>query len=84
MGSSENATNIQQLPPTPDNFQDILDKASSLRELGLNMEAIAEYKKLFFTQCQPTKIVPGLVACFAKTNSPSKICLLYTSDAADE
>ncbi|MCF8142570.1 MAG: type II/IV secretion system protein [Deltaproteobacteria bacterium] len=73
MGSSENATNIQQLPPTPDNFQDVLDKASSLRELGLNIEAIAEYKKLFFTQCQPTKIVPGLVACFAKTNSPSKI-----------
>ena len=73
MGSPEKAADIRQLPPTPDNFQDILDRASSLRELGLNIEAIAEYKKLFSTQCQPTKIIPGLVACLAKTNSPSKI-----------
>ena len=73
MGSTEKAANIQQVPPNSDYFQDILGRASSLRELGLNIEAIAEYQKLFSTQCQPVKIIPGLVACLAKTNSPSRI-----------
>jgi type II secretory ATPase GspE/PulE/Tfp pilus assembly ATPase PilB-like protein len=73
MGSPEKVANIQHVPPTSDYFQDILNRASSLRELGLNIEAIAEYKKLFSTRCQPIKIIPGLVACLAKTNSPSKI-----------
>jgi type II secretory ATPase GspE/PulE/Tfp pilus assembly ATPase PilB-like protein len=73
MASSEQAANIRQLPTIPDHIQDILDMASSLGELGLNIEAVAEYKKLFSTPCAPTRIVPGLVACLAKTNSPSKV-----------
>ncbi|MDQ1333374.1 MAG: Type secretion system protein [Thermodesulfobacteriota bacterium] len=73
MGSPEQTASIRQLPRTPDPVQDILDRTFSLGELGLNVEAVAEYKKLFSSRCQPTKIIPGLVTCLAKTNSPSRI-----------
>jgi len=73
MGSSDKTGSLQQLPPDSNNFQDILERASSLEELGLNIEAVAEYGKLITTRCPPTKIVPRLVACLAKTNSPSQL-----------
>ena len=59
--------------PNPNGIDTILDKAVSLKELGLTKEAVAEYKKLFTTGCHPAKIIPGLVACLSKTNSPAKI-----------
>lgn len=73
MGSTDKAADIRQLPPTPEDVQDVLDRAASLQELGLNIEAAVEYKRLLTTQCPPTKIVPGLVACLAKTNSPASM-----------
>ncbi|MBW1780399.1 MAG: Flp pilus assembly complex ATPase component TadA, partial [Deltaproteobacteria bacterium] len=73
MTSSEKATGIQHRRPNPENIQDVLDRASSLEELGLTLEAIAEYDKLLITSCPPTRFIPGLVACLARTHSPSKI-----------
>jgi len=51
----------------------VLNKASSLRELGLTREAVQEYGKLLKTGCHPGKIIPGLVDCLSKTNSPSNL-----------
>jgi len=73
MGPSEPAVEIHPLSATPDPIQDALDRAASLSELGLNIEAIAEYKKLLPTRCPPSKIISGLATCLSKTNSPSKI-----------
>ena len=67
------ASNMKKQQPTPNGVEEILSKAQSLEELGLTVEAVAEYKKLFATECHPAKIVPGLVACLVKTNAPSKI-----------
>ena len=73
MGASDTASNIRKLPQTPENFQDVLDKAASFEELGLTIDAVAEYKKLIPTRYPPAKIVPRFVACLSKTNSTSKI-----------
>jgi type II secretory ATPase GspE/PulE/Tfp pilus assembly ATPase PilB-like protein len=82
MSLSEKVASIRQFPAAPESFQDIVNRASSLEKLGLDIEAVAEYGKLFPTRCPPTKIVPGLVACLAKTNSPSKI-IQKMEDMAD-
>jgi len=53
--------------------QEMLDRAASLRELGMVEEAVAEYEKLFDTDCPPVKIIPGLVACLSRTKSPRHV-----------
>ncbi len=73
MGFSKIASNVKQPLPNPNGIEEILGEAGSLQELGLTIEAVSEYKKLFATECHPSKIVPGLVACLVKTNSPSEI-----------
>ncbi|MBC8418923.1 MAG: Flp pilus assembly complex ATPase component TadA [Desulfobacterales bacterium] len=73
MISSDESVSIKKFELDPNDIQRTLDKASSLEELGLIQEAVSEYEKLFPTECPPTKIVPGLVACLSKTASPSKI-----------
>jgi type II secretory ATPase GspE/PulE/Tfp pilus assembly ATPase PilB-like protein len=54
-------------------FEEILQRASSLQELGLLDKAVVEYESLLVTDCLPSKIIPGMVACLLKTHSPSKI-----------
>lgn len=54
-------------------YSDILDRASSLRELGLMEDAVAEYEKLFHTSCPPGKVISGLVACLSKIKSPYNV-----------
>jgi len=83
MVPSESTAKIRPLAVTPDPIQEILDRAFSLGELGLNVEAIAEYKKLLPTHCLASRIVPGLVACLAKTNSPSRIIQKIEEMASD-
>lgn len=73
MISSKIASSIEKRLPNPNGTDTILDKATSLKELGLTKEAVAEYGKLFATGCHPAKIIPGLVACLSKTNSPAKM-----------
>ncbi|MCJ7682735.1 MAG: GspE/PulE family protein [Desulfobacteraceae bacterium] len=73
MSFSKIASNMEKHLPNPNGIEEILGKATSLEELGLTIEAVSEYKKLFATECHPAKIIPGLVACLVKTNSPSKI-----------
>lgn len=73
MISSKIASSIEKRLPNPNGTDTILDKATSLKELGLTKEAVAEYGKLFATRCHPAKIIPGLVACLSKTNSPAKM-----------
>ena len=73
MISSKIASKIEKRLPNPNGIDTILDKATSLKELGLTVEAVAEYGKLFATGCHPEKIIPGLVACLSKTNSPAKM-----------
>ena len=73
MISSKIASNIEKQLPDPDGTDTILDKATSLKELGLTVESVAEYGKLFATECHPAKIIPGLVTCLSKTNSPAKM-----------
>ena len=73
MNFSKTASNMKQPLPNPDGIEEILGKAQSLEELGLTVEAVSEYKKLFASECHPAKIIPGLVVCLGKTNSPSKI-----------
>ena len=73
MVSSKIASNMKKHLPNPNGIEEILAKATSLQELGLTIESVSEYEKLLATECHPGKIVPGLVACLAKTNSPSKI-----------
>jgi len=73
MISSKIASNIEKRLPDTNDSDTILDKATSLKELGLTVEAVAEYGKLFTTGCDPAKIIPGLVACLSKTNSPAKM-----------
>ena len=73
MISSKIASSIEKRLPDPNGIDTILDKATSLKELGLTVEAVTEYGKLFATGCHPAKIIPGLVACLSKTNSYAKI-----------
>ncbi len=73
MISSKIASSIEKRLPNPNGTDTILDKATSLKELGLTKEAVAEYGKLFATGCHPAKIIPGLVGCLSKTNSPAKM-----------
>ena len=54
-------------------FEEIIQRAVSLRELGLLEKAVGEYESLLDTDCPPSRIIPGLVACLGKTHSPSKI-----------
>ena len=63
-GSSTKATN---------GFEEILQRAVSLQELGLLDKAVVEYESLLKTDCPPSKIIPGMVACLLKNHSPSKI-----------
>ncbi len=75
----------QKAPPNQPSFEgnskekealpipSMLDEAVSLRELGMVDEAVAEYEKLFDTECPPVKIIPGLVACLSKTKSPRHV-----------
>ena len=73
MISSKIASKIEKRLPNPNGIDTILDKATSLKELGLTVDAVTEYEKLFATGCHPEKILPGLVACLSKTNSPAKM-----------
>ncbi len=54
-------------------LEEILQRAASLRELGLLDKAVAEYESLFKTDCPPSRIIPGMMACLLKSHSPSKI-----------
>ena len=54
-------------------FEAILQQAVSLQELGLLDKAVVEYESLLKTDCPPSKIIPGMVACLLKSHSPSKI-----------
>ena len=54
-------------------FEEILQRAVSLQELGLLDKAVAEYESLFKTDCPPSKIIPGMMASLLKSHSPSKI-----------
>ncbi|MCP4576884.1 MAG: type II/IV secretion system protein [Deltaproteobacteria bacterium] len=54
-------------------FEEILQRAVSLQELGLLDKAVVEYESLLKTDCPPSKIIPGMVACLLKSHSPSKI-----------
>ena len=60
-------------PSTPDGFEEVLERAASLKELGLLDKASSEYESLLGTNCPISKIVPEIVACLSKTHSPSKI-----------
>jgi type II secretory ATPase GspE/PulE/Tfp pilus assembly ATPase PilB-like protein len=51
---------------------EILDSASAFQEMGLHVEAVAEYVKMFKEEYPVEKIVPGLVESLLKMNSPSK------------
>ena len=62
----------------------ILDSASAFKEMGLHGEAIPEYAKLFKEDYPVEKVVPEISESMLKLHSPSKACLLYTSDAADD
>ncbi len=55
------------------NFEEILQRAASLKELGLLEKAIFEYESLLSSECPPSRIIPGLVACLIKTHAPSRI-----------
>ncbi len=59
--------------PARNGFEEILQRALSLKELGLLDKAVVEYESLLKTDCLPSRIVPGMVACLSKTHSPSKI-----------
>ena len=73
MGLSKITSTMKKNRPKPNGIEEVIDKARSLEELGLTVEAVSEYKKLFASGCHPAKIIPGLVACLVKTNAPSKI-----------
>ena len=71
-------TAVPELPaknntPEANGFEETLQRALSLRELGLMNEAVAEYESLLKTDCPPSKIIPGLVDCLFENHSPSKI-----------
>jgi type II secretory ATPase GspE/PulE/Tfp pilus assembly ATPase PilB-like protein len=56
-----------------DNAEEIVTSASALKELGLLEDAIAEYEKLFEMDYPITKVIPELVDCLLKINSPSDV-----------
>lgn len=60
-------------PKGTNGFEEILHQAASLQELGLLDKAVVEYESLLKTDCPPSKIIPGMVACLLKNHSPSKI-----------
>ena len=70
MSSTEEIVGKKREASNPESFQDILERASSLRELGLMEEAVAEYEKLLATKCPASEIIPGIVACLLRTDSP--------------
>ncbi len=59
--------------PVQGEFEEVLQRAVSLRELGLFDKAMVEYESLLNTDCLPSRIVPGIVACLIKKHSPSKV-----------
>jgi hypothetical protein len=76
MGNLETAAAelvVKNTPPEHNGFEEILQRAASLQELGLLDKAVAEYESLLETDCLPSRIIPGMVACLLKTHSPSKI-----------
>jgi len=73
MATLETSVDTQGIPEPSENPQDILDRAASLEELGLAIEAIAEYEKLFSTKYPVANVIAGLVVCLSKTNSSSRI-----------
>ena len=58
--------------PARNGFEEILQRAVSLQELGLLDKAVVEYESLLKTDCLPSRIIPGLVICLLKNHSPSK------------
>ena len=59
--------------PARNGFEEILQRALSLRELGLLDKAVVEYENLLKTDCPPSRIIPSMVDCLSKNHSPSKI-----------
>ncbi len=59
--------------PAHNGFEEILQRALSLKELGLMDKAVVEYENLLKTDCPPSKIIPSMVDCLLKNHSPSKI-----------
>lgn len=59
--------------PARNGFEEILQRAVSLQELGLLDKAVVEYESLLKTDCLPSRIIPGLVICLLKNHSPSKV-----------
>ncbi len=58
---------------TLNGFEEVLERAASLKELGLLDKAVIEYESLLGTDCPPSKIIPGIMACLSKTHSPSRV-----------
>jgi type II secretory ATPase GspE/PulE/Tfp pilus assembly ATPase PilB-like protein len=50
----------------------ILDSASAFKEMGLHVEAVAEFAKLFAEEYPVEKVVPELSESLLKLHSPSK------------
>jgi hypothetical protein len=59
--------------PARNGFEEILQRALSLKELGLLDKAVAEYENLLKTDCPPSKIIPGMVVCLLTTLSAVRV-----------
>ena len=71
--SPEDMSVIREALSIENNASEILDSATSLKELGLLKEAIDEYEKLFEFDYPPENIIPELVDCLMSVHPPSLV-----------
>ncbi len=70
---SEHAELVKQELSSAGGFDESLQSASALKDLGLTEEAAERYEKLLTPDCSPEAIIPDLTECFLKTLSPNNL-----------
>ena len=70
--SAEDISMFKKTFSTEGDVTTVLDSASAFQEMGLHVEAVAEYLKLFKEDYPKPKIVRPLTECLLKMHSPAK------------
>ena len=71
--SSNDISIIKQELSAPGTILEMMDAASSLRELGLVEEAINKYEELLKSDYPATKIIPELLKCLLEIHPPRDV-----------
>ncbi len=71
--SSKDISLIKKALSAPGTVAEMVDAASSLKELGLVHDAINKYEELFKSDYPVKKIIPELISCLLEIHSPHDV-----------